>query len=85
MSIHESADAEAAVRWWVEKLGLPADRFMRSTIKRHGVATARRNTGSDYHGCLVINVPASRELYWRIEGLATEIFAAAGGTGSARG
>ncbi|MCW3840184.1 helix-turn-helix domain-containing protein [Micromonospora yasonensis] len=76
VSIHEAADAEAAICWWAEKLGLPVDRFKRSTIKQHRVATVRRNIGSDYHGCLVINVPGSRELYWRIEGLVAEIFAA---------
>ncbi|MFE9205287.1 hypothetical protein [Micromonospora sp. NPDC007230] len=76
MSIHESADAAAAVRWWMERLELPDDRIKRSTIKRHRIATLRRNTGDDYHGCLVINVPGSRELYWRIEGLVSGIFAA---------
>ncbi|MCW3816333.1 helix-turn-helix domain-containing protein [Micromonospora sp. DR5-3] len=76
LSIHESADAEAATRWWVERLGLPADRVKRATVKRHRIATLRRNTGDGYHGCLVINVPGSRELYWRIEGLVAEIFAA---------
>ncbi|WP_241825701.1 helix-turn-helix domain-containing protein [Micromonospora sp. CB01531] len=76
VSIHESADAAAAVRWWMERLGLPADRIKRSTIKRHRIVTLRWNTGDDYHGCLVINVPGSRELYWRIEGLVAELFAA---------
>ncbi|MFE9652787.1 hypothetical protein [Micromonospora sp. NPDC006431] len=76
MSIHESADAAPAVRWWMERLGLPADRIKRSTIKRHRIATLRRNTGDGYHGSLVINVRGSRELCWRIEGLVAEILAA---------
>ena len=50
------------------------ERFGRTTVKRHKPVTVRRNTGVDYHGCLVINVPRSRELYWRIEGMIAELF-----------
>lgn len=39
----------------------------------------RRNTGDDYRGCLVITVPRSRELYWRIEGMIAELFQISGG------
>ncbi|NES14231.1 MULTISPECIES: helix-turn-helix domain-containing protein [Micromonospora] len=74
VSIHESADADAAVRWWVQRLRLPAERFGRTTLKRHNPTTVRRNTGDDYHGCLVITVPRSRALYWRIEGMIAELF-----------
>jgi len=69
VSIHESADVEAAVAWWVEALDLPADRFHPATLKRHQPKTVRRNTGVDYHGCLIIDVPQSRRLYWLIEGV----------------
>lgn len=72
--IHESADADAAVRWWAERLTLPIERFGRSTLKRHNPTTVRRNAGDDYHGCLVITVPRSRALYWRIEGMIAELF-----------
>ncbi|MEU3453794.1 helix-turn-helix domain-containing protein [Micromonospora sp. NPDC006766] len=72
--IHESADADAAVRWWAERLRLPIERFGRSSLKRHNPTTVRRNTGDDYHGCLVITVPRSRALYWRIEGMIAELF-----------
>ncbi len=74
VSIHESADAEAVVRWWVGRLQLPAERFRRTVLKRHNPTTVRRNTGDTYHGCLVITVPRSRELYWRIEGMIAELF-----------
>ncbi|MGK5679307.1 helix-turn-helix domain-containing protein [Actinoplanes sp. URMC 104] len=67
--IHESADAEAAADWWAERLGVPRELFQRATIKRHNPATRRANVGADYHGCLVISVPKSRELYWRVEGV----------------
>jgi transposase len=67
--IHEAADAEAAGDWWATELGLPRELFQRPTIKRHTPVTKRMNTGDDYHGCLVISVPQSRELYWRVEGV----------------
>ncbi|WP_223256478.1 helix-turn-helix domain-containing protein [Micromonospora endophytica] len=74
VSIHESADADAATEWWAEQLELPRDRFQHPNLKKHNPATARRNTGEGYRGCLVINVPRSRELYWRIEGMIAELF-----------
>lgn len=67
--IHETADAEAAGDWWAERLSVPRDQFERPTIKRHNPATKRINVGDDYHGCLCITVPRSRELYWRVEGV----------------
>jgi transposase len=69
LSIHESADVGAAVAWWIAALDLPAERFQPATLKRHLPKTTRYNTGADYHGCLIIDVPRSRELYWRIEGV----------------
>ncbi|MFI7211097.1 helix-turn-helix domain-containing protein [Micromonospora maritima] len=67
--IHESADVEAVERWWAERLGLPRERFGRATLKRHNPTTVRRNGGAGYRGCLVITVPRSREIYWRVEGV----------------
>ncbi len=69
VQIHESSDAEIAGDWWAERLGVPRELFQRPTIKRHNPLTKRANTGADYHGCLVISVPKSRELYWRVEGV----------------
>ena len=79
VSIHETADVPAAERWWAATLDLPLERFGRATLKKHNPTTVRRNTGGDYRGCLVINVPRSRELYWRIEGMIAELFRIAGG------
>ncbi len=42
VSIHESADVEAAVRYWSHFVGVPADRFLRTTLKRHNPRTIRR-------------------------------------------
>jgi transposase len=69
--IHESADAAAAQRFWQEVTGLPPSVFRPPTLKRHNPKTTRRNTGKDYHGCLVINVRCSAALYRRIEGWAS--------------
>ncbi|WP_431728698.1 helix-turn-helix domain-containing protein [Verrucosispora sp. TAA-831] len=77
VSIHESADPVAAAQWWAAELGLPLARFQRANLKKHNPVTVRRNTGESYRGCLVINVPRSRELYWRIEGMIAELFRSA--------
>jgi transposase len=67
--IHETADAGAAGDWWAACLEVPRELFGRPTIKHHNPATVRANTGDDYHGCLIITVPKSRELYWKVEGV----------------
>ncbi|GAB3797818.1 helix-turn-helix domain-containing protein [Micromonospora zhanjiangensis] len=69
VSIHETAQVEAATRWWAELVGVAAEAFQRPNIKKHALSTRRRNVGDDYRGCLIIDVPRSRELYWRIEGI----------------
>ncbi|MFF5215517.1 helix-turn-helix domain-containing protein [Micromonospora sp. NPDC000442] len=69
VAIHESADAAQAVGWWAEQIGVSAEAFQPSTIKRHRPTTVRRNTGEAYRGCLSVEVPRSRRLYWKIEGI----------------
>jgi len=69
VSIHETADVDAAVRWWADFVGVDAASFQRSTLKRHKPATKRRNTGEGYRGCLIVSVLKSRRLYWLIEGI----------------
>ncbi|GAA3335936.1 hypothetical protein GCM10020358_06180 [Amorphoplanes nipponensis] len=76
ISIHESADAEAAGRWWAEEVGVPFEIFRRPTLKTHNPSTVRHNVGDPYRGCLVVDVPESRTLYWKIEGLMGGIAAA---------
>ncbi len=75
--IHESADVEAAVYWWADRVGVSSSSFQRTVLKRHNPRTVRKNTGDDYRGCLIIRVRRSRELYWRIEGLMAGIHRAA--------
>lgn len=68
VSIHESADVSAAEAFWANIVGIPVDELERVTLKRHLPSTNRRNTGDDYHGCLVITVWRSAALYQQIEG-----------------
>jgi len=71
VSIHESADVAGAERFWRQVTGLPDDQFRRPTLKRHNPTTVRKNTGDDYHGCLIVRVLGPAELYRRIEGWAS--------------
>jgi hypothetical protein len=71
--IHESADVEAAQRFWAEVTGAPADQFRKPTLKRHNPKTVRKNTGEGYHGCLTINVRRSGDFYRKIEGWVSAI------------
>lgn len=53
VSIHESADALGACRWWADRIGIEMSDMKRPTLKRHKPSTNRRNKGDDYYGCLV--------------------------------
>ncbi|WP_037888245.1 hypothetical protein [Streptomyces viridochromogenes] len=66
--IHESADVDAAHRFWAEIADIDVSIFAKPTLKKHNPKTVRKNTGDDYHGCLVIGVARSADLYNRIEG-----------------
>jgi len=70
IQIHESADAEAAQRFWPDVTQANPSQFRRPTLKRHNPRTVRKNTGGDYHGCLRIDVLRSSTLYRQIEGWA---------------
>ena len=83
ISIHESADAEAAGQWWAAVAGVPFGIFRRPTLKTHNPSTVRHNIGDPYRGCLVVTVPKSRELYWRVEGMMRGIASATGWAGDA--
>ncbi|MEV0777721.1 hypothetical protein [Streptomyces sp. NPDC050428] len=66
--IHESADVAEAERFWAELTRSGAERFGKTTLKKHNPKTVRKNTGETYHGCLVIHIQQSADLYRRIEG-----------------
>lgn len=66
--IHETADAAAAERYWLGVTGAEPEQFHRTTLKRHNPRTVRKNVGTDYHGCLIVGVLQSADLYRRIEG-----------------
>lgn len=65
--IHESADVEAAHRFWAAVADVDTSIFAKPTLKKHNPKTVRKNTGDDYHGCLVIVVARSAHLYNRID------------------
>ena len=69
VSIHVSADIDAAVAYWAALVGAPPAEFRRSTIKRHNPTTVRKNTGASYRGCLIIRVAKSADLYREVVGL----------------
>jgi len=69
LSIHESADVEAAQAFWSGAAGVPPSAFARATLKRHRPKTVRLNTGAAYHGCLIISVCKSRILYQQVDGI----------------
>ncbi|MFE6398801.1 hypothetical protein [Streptomyces alboflavus] len=66
--IHESADVAAAERFWADVVRVDVAVFQRTTLKKHNPKTVRKNTGDDYHGCLVVTVRQGADLYCRIEG-----------------
>lgn len=66
--IHESADVAEAEQFWQTVTGAEAAQFQRATLKRHNPRTIRKNVGADYHGCLIVKVRQSGDLYQRIEG-----------------
>jgi hypothetical protein len=69
VSIHETADVDAGVGYWADVVGVPVTSFRRPSLRRHRPRTNRRNQGAGYHGCLVVRVLGSAELYRRTEGL----------------
>lgn len=75
--IHESADVARAERFWAHIAKADVQELQRTTLKKHNPKTVRKNTDEDYHGCLVIQVNRSAELYCRIEGWWSGIVVAA--------
>jgi Homeodomain-like domain-containing protein len=66
--IHETADVEAAERYWAALVGIDVEQLGKTTLKKHNPKTVRKNIGDDYRGCLALRVRQSAELYRRIEG-----------------
>ena len=68
--IHETADVSAAEQFWRDVTAADPAQFQRTTLKTHNPRTIRKNVGGDYHGCLIVKVRQSADLYRRIEGWA---------------
>jgi hypothetical protein len=77
VQIHESADVDAAQRFWLGVTGADAAQFRRPTLKRHRPTTTRKNVSDGYHGCLRVEVRRSTGLYREIEGWAAAAMAKA--------
>jgi DNA-binding XRE family transcriptional regulator len=69
LSIHVSADVDAATRSWAEVVGIPPGAFQRPTLKKHNPKTVRYNVEETYRGCLMVYVPKSSRMYWKVEGI----------------
>ena len=68
ITIHETADVEAATRSWARDSSVPVERFGRPTLKRHNPTTVRHNTGAEYRGCMIVRLTQCVDLYRRIAG-----------------
>lgn len=68
VNIHERADIAAATRFWADVADVPESSLGQPWLKRHNPKTVRRNTDSDYVGCLVVTVRRSTDLNRRIAG-----------------
>jgi hypothetical protein len=73
VQIHETGDVDASLRYWSDVVGVPPEDFCKTVIKRHNPKTNRHNRDSDYHGCLMVRVLDSAQLYRRAEGLSVGI------------
>lgn len=73
--IHESADAQAALQFWLTVTGATCAQFRRATLKRHTPKVHKVLSDDDYHGCLRIDVRRSASLYRKIEGWAAAAMA----------
>ncbi len=77
VAIHRGYDERDARAFWSSVVGVPAERFMRTTFKKRNPYSPRKHYAEDYHGCLVIAVRRSTELYRQIAGWWAGIAAAA--------
>lgn len=68
VSIHESANVMDAEEFWAGLVGVEPSAFQKATLKKHNPKTSRKNTSEAYHGCLIIYVLNSADLYRRMEG-----------------
>jgi transposase len=82
LQIHELADVQAALRFWIESLAVPETAFLNTSLKRHNPKTVRSNVGDSYHGCVCVEVRRSAELNLQIDGWCEGLAAAALGSAS---
>ncbi|MEU8350034.1 hypothetical protein [Streptomyces sp. NPDC048845] len=66
--IHGSADMPAAEQFRADLTKTDVRTLGKTTLEKHSPKTVRKNAGSGCHGCLVVRVRGSADLYRRIEG-----------------
>ncbi len=74
--IHESGDLVAATRYWAGVAAAAPDQFTKPVIKHHTPRTTTPGGNPDYHGCLLVSVSSSSELYHQISGWANGVMTA---------
>jgi hypothetical protein len=85
LTIHESADVAAALRYWSAVVGVEQEAFGKTTLKTHNPKTIRKNVGDTYHGCLGVYVRRSTDLNLQITGWCEGLLSAASTVDSSRG
>lgn len=78
LEIHESTNVASGEAFWLDVTGAQPEQFRRTLLKPANLRTNRHNTGSDYRGCLRVEVRRSSALYLRIEGWAGAIMGLSG-------
>lgn len=68
LHIHDSADLTEATQFWSNITGVPAEDFLKPSVRKDNPGTNRLNRGPSYRGCLRIYVANSARLYRQVEG-----------------
>lgn len=66
--IHDNADVAKALAYWSETLEISKYKFGEPILKKHNIATKRRNIHDNYHGLIRISVRKSTNLNRKISG-----------------
>lgn len=68
LNIHESGNKKMAIEFWSKILQIPTSRFGKTILKKHKVATNRKNVGENYYGLMRITVRKSTNFNRKIFG-----------------
>jgi hypothetical protein len=68
VAIHRGYDESEARAFWSSVVEVPMAEFQRTTLKKRYPSSRPRRYADDYHGCLVVVVRRSTDLYRQIAG-----------------